>query len=66
MAGGSRKDHDCRELREDLDSETNPGLEVAYLISVAFLNFVSLPFVVQFYAVKEFARQAAKKLKQCK
>ena len=66
MAGGNRKDHDCHELREDLEAETYPGLEMAYLISVAFLNFASLPLVVQFYAVKEFARQAVKKLKLCK
>ena len=66
MAGGNRKDHDCHELREDIDAETYPPLEVAYLISIAFMNFVSLPFVVRSYAVKEFARQTAKKLKLCK
>ena len=62
MAGGNRKDHDCHELRKDLEAETYPGLEVMYFISIAFVNFVSLPFVVQFHTVRNFVRQATKKL----
>ena len=63
MTGGNRKDHDCREFRLDLEAKTNLVLEVIYFISVAFLNFASLPFVVQFQAIKNFIRQAAMKLK---
>ena len=62
MTGGNRKDHDCREFRLDLEAEANPVLEVIYFTSVAFLNFASLPFVVQFQAIKNFIRQAAMKL----
>ena len=62
MAGGNCKDHDCHNLRLDIEDETNPVLEVIYLTGAAFLNFASLPFVVQFQAIKTFMRQAAKKL----
>ena len=63
MAGGNRKDHDCHNLRLDLEAETYPVLEVIYRTSTAFLNFASLPLVVQFQAIKNFIKQAAKKLK---
>ena len=62
-AGGNRKGHDCRMLRLDMEAETIPALEVIFLISVAFLNFASLPFVIEFQAMKKRVRQAAKKLK---
>ena len=62
-AGGNRVGHDCHMLRQDLAAETIPALEVTYLISIAFLNFASLPFVVEFQAIKKCVRQAAKKLK---
>ena len=63
MAGGNRKHHDCRMLRLELEAETYPVLEAIYLISVAFLNFVSLPFVVQFHTIKNFVIQTITKLK---
>ena len=62
MAGGCRKDHDCHELREDLEAETNPVLEAIVLTSTALLNFVSLPFVIQFRAVKKFCKTSCKKV----
>ena len=62
MAGGNRKDHDCHELREDLEAEANPVLEVIRLISIAFLNFASLPFVIQFQTVKKFCKTNCKKV----
>lgn len=62
MAGGDRKDHDCHELRLDFEAETNIALEIIYLIPVAFLNFASLPFVIQFHTVKHRVRQVSRKL----
>ena len=62
-AGGNREGHDCRMLRLDLEAETFPALEVAYLIASAFLNFVSLIFVIEFQAIKRLLKQATKKLK---
>ena len=62
MAGGDRKDHDCHNLRLDLEAETNFVIEVIYLILIAFLNFASLPFVIQFQTVKHTVRQAKRRL----
>ena len=62
MAGGDRKDHDCHNLRLDLEAETNFVIEVIYLILTAFLNFASLPFVIQFQTVKHTVRQAKRRL----
>ena len=62
MAGGNREDGDCHNLRLDLEDETNPVLEVIFLTAAAFLNFASLPFVVQFQAIKTFIRKITKKL----
>ena len=61
MAGGIRKDHDCRELRLDLEAETYPVVEVIYLTIFAFLNFSSLSFVIQFETVRHTLRQATQK-----
>ena len=66
MAGGNRKDHDCHNLRLDLEDETNPVLELIYRISVTFLNFVSLPFVIQFQAIKTFIGKTTKKFNTMK
>ena len=62
MAGGNRKDHDCRELREDLEAHTNPVIEVFNLMLLAFHNFASLPFVIQFQTIKNSLRQARQKV----
>ena len=58
MAGGNRKDHDCRQLRMDLEAETIPVLEGIALVLVAFLSFATLFFVVQFKAIKDSVMQA--------
>ena len=52
MAGGNRRDHDCNSLRMDLEAESNPVIEVVTFLSSGFLNFVSLPFVIQYRTVK--------------
>ena len=52
MAGGYRRDHDCNSLRMDLEAESNPVIEVIAFISHGFLNYASLPFVIQFQTVK--------------
>ena len=57
MAGGSRKEHDCRELREDLDNNATFVLEVIRLIFLAFQNFASFPFVIQFQTIKKTITQ---------
>ena len=63
MEGGNREGHDCRMLRLDLEAETIPALGVVYLVFIAFLNYSTLPFVIEFQAIKKRVRQAAKKLK---
>ena len=63
MTGGNREGHHCCMLRLDLEAETFPALEVIYLMLIAFLNFGSLPFVIEFQTIKKRVRQAAKKLK---
>ena len=62
MSGGIRRDHDCHKLRIDLEAEMNPVLEIMTFISIAFLNFATLSFVIQFQTVKNSVRQVAKKL----
>ena len=62
MAGGDRKDHDCRSLRIDFEAESSPVAELFYLLLVAFLNFASLPFVIQFQTIQHSVRQASRKL----
>ena len=57
MAGGNRKGHDCRELREVLESNATSILEVISLLFLAFQNFASLPFVIQFQTVKKSITQ---------
>ena len=52
MAGGSRRDHDCNSLRMDLEAESSPVIEVITFSSTGFLNFASLPFVIQYQTVK--------------
>ena len=55
MAGGNRKGHDCHELREVLESNATFVLEVISLLFLAFQNFASLPFVIQFQTVKKYS-----------
>ena len=52
MAGGNRRDHDCNSLRMDLEDESNPVIEVITILLTGFLNFASLPFVIQYQEVK--------------
>ena len=61
MAGGNRKDHECHELREDLEAYANPVIEVFNLVLLAFHNCASLPFVIQFQTIKNSLRQARQK-----
>ena len=61
MAGGDRENHDCHKLREKLEAETNTVLDVINIILFAFLNFVSLTFVIQFRTVKNVAIKAARR-----
>ena len=63
MVGGNREGHDCHMLRLDLEAETIPELEVIFLISIGFLNFASLPLVVEFQTIQKSVRRASKKLK---
>ena len=63
MAGGNRKGHDCRELREDLKAQTlSPVLDIITLTLLAFQNFAYLPFVIQFQTLKNSISQARQKL----
>ena len=62
MVGGNRKGNNCHMLRLEMEAQTIPGLHVTYLIGVGLLNFVSLVYVIEFQAVKKWARQAARKL----
>ena len=63
MAGGNRKGHDCHELREDLEAQTvGPVLNIISLTLLAFQNFASLPFVIQFQTLKNSISQARQKL----
>ena len=57
MAGGNRKGHDCRELREVLESNAIFVLEVFSRLFLAFQNFAFLVFVIQFQTVKKSITQ---------
>ena len=57
MAGGSRKEHNCHELREDLEDNATFVLEVISLFFLALQNFASLPFVIQFQTIKKTITQ---------
>ena len=57
MAGGIRKEHDCHELRKDLEDNATFVLEVISLFFLAFQNFASLPFVIQFQTIKKSITQ---------
>ena len=61
MVGGNRKHHDCHDLRVNLEAETNLVVDAISIISNAFLNFVSLSFVIQFQTVKKVAGKAVRK-----
>lgn len=63
MAGGNRKHYDCHMLRQNIEAERNPALEVIHFMLIAFLNFASLPFVIQFQTVK---RSVTKLQNSCK
>ena len=60
MAGGNRRDYDCQSLRASLEAESNHAIEVIYFLSSAFLNFASVPFVIQFQTVKKSIRPSRK------
>ena len=57
MAGGTRKEHDCHELRKDLEDNASFVLEAISLIFLAFQNFAHLPFVIQFQTIKKSITQ---------
>ena len=61
MAGGNRENHDCHSLRLDIESETNPVVDVITITTFAFLNFATLPLVIQFQTVKNVIRKTARK-----
>ena len=61
MAGGNRKGHDCHMLRQDLEAES-PIVEIIYLVLLAFVNFASLPFVIQFQTAKSTLRRASRRI----
>lgn len=62
MAGGSRKDQDCQELRMSLEAESHPVVEVIYMMLIAFLNFASLPFVIQFHTMKHTVKRSVRQV----
>ena len=62
MAGGDRKHLDCHSLRQDLEAQAIPTLEVIMFLLVGFLPFANLPFVIQFQTVKRNVRHALRKL----
>lgn len=57
MAGGTRKEHNCHELRENLEANATSALEVINLFFLAFQNFSHLPFVIQFQTIKKSIAQ---------
>ena len=61
MAGGNHEHHDCHDLRVNLEAETNPVVDVITTISILFLNFVTLSFVIQFQTVKRVLGKAARR-----
>ena len=62
MAGGSRRSVTCEPYRREFESLSHPGLECTYLILFAFLNFSSLPFVIQYKTVKRSVKEATRRL----
>ena len=62
MVGGNRKHLDCHSLRQDLEAQVTPALEVIIFLLVGFLPFASLPFVIQFQTVKTTIRQTSRNL----
>ena len=62
MAGGASRSHTCEKFRNEFESLTHPGLECTYLILFTFLNFSSLPFVIQYKTVKRSVKEATKRL----
>ena len=61
MAGLNHKHHDCHKLRQDLHAKTYPVLAASNLIILAFQNFASLPFVIQFQTMKISIMRAIQK-----
>ena len=62
MAGGANRSHTCEKFRNGFEKLTYPGLEYLYLIFFTFLNFSSLPFVIQYKAVKQSVKEATRRL----
>ena len=63
MAGGTNRSHTCEKFRNEFEKLSYPGLECIYLILFTFLNFSSLPFVIQYKAVKQSVKEATKRLR---
>ena len=62
MAGGASRSHTCEKFRNEFEGLTHPGLECFYLILFTFLNFSSLPFVIQYKTVKRSVKEATRRL----
>ena len=62
MSGGTSRSNTCEPYRREFESLSHPGLECFYLILFAFLNFVSLPFVIQYKTVKRSVKEATRRL----
>ena len=63
MAGGNRRDHDCNSLRMDVESDTTPAVDAISVMSIAFMNFATLPFVIQFQTLKNVVGKTIRKFK---
>jgi len=62
MAQGIRENEDCQSYKKEVENLSLPELHVIYTVLFAFLNFSSLPLVVQFRTVKDSVRQAARRM----
>ena len=62
MAGGTNRSHTCEKFRNEFEKLSYPGLECIYLILFTFLNFSSLPFVIQYKEVKQSVKEATRRL----
>ena len=62
MAGGNRRDHDCHSLRLDVESETNPVVDVFSIISRAILELCKPFFCDKVPNNKEDSRKSCKKI----
>jgi len=57
MAGGVRNGLDCSDLRRNFEAINFKYFEVAHNAMYAFLNFIYLPFVLSYRAVKKSVKK---------